>query len=77
MDFSSIVAPVTFVDKNKDPVTPDFKPTGKIIADVRADYDSEACHGAPVAVHMVNRRLSEERILAIAEEVRRLLENFN
>jgi amidase len=37
--------------------------------------DPEAYHGAPVAVQIIGRRLSEERILAIAEEVGRLLGN--
>jgi len=37
--------------------------------------DPEAYHGAPVAVQIVGRRLTEERIMAIAEEVGRLLGN--
>lgn len=44
----------------------------------RSDYfsdDPEAYHGAPVAVQIIGRRLSEERTLAIAEEVGRLLGN--
>ena len=37
--------------------------------------DPEAYHGAPVAVQVVGRRLTEERIMAIAEEIGRLLGN--
>lgn len=37
--------------------------------------DPEAYHGAPVAVQIVGRRLTEEKILVIAEEVGRLLGN--
>jgi Asp-tRNA(Asn)/Glu-tRNA(Gln) amidotransferase A subunit family amidase len=37
--------------------------------------DPEAYHSAPVAVQIVGRRLTEERIMAIAEEIGRLLGN--
>jgi amidase len=37
--------------------------------------DAEAYHGAPVAVQIIGRRLTEERIMVIAEEVGRLLGN--
>lgn len=35
--------------------------------------DPEAYHGAPVAVQVIGRRFTEERIMAIAEELGRLL----
>ena len=37
--------------------------------------DAEAYHGAPVAIQIVGRKLSEEKTMAIAEEVGRLLGN--
>lgn len=37
--------------------------------------DAEAYHGAPVAVQVMGRRLTEERTMAIAEEIGRLLGN--
>jgi amidase len=37
--------------------------------------DPEAYHGAPVAVQIIGRRLTEERIMAIAEEIGKLLGN--
>ncbi|KAJ5174080.1 acetamidase [Penicillium coprophilum] len=73
LDFSSVVIPVTFADKEKDLKNSNFQPMGKIDAEVQAEYDPEAYHGAPVAVQVVGRRLSEERVLAIAEEISRLL----
>ncbi|OQE43441.1 hypothetical protein PENCOP_c003G03547 [Penicillium coprophilum] len=73
LDFSSVVIPVTFADKEKDLKKSNFQPMGKIDAEVQAEYDPEAYHGAPVAVQVVGRRLSEERVLAIAEEISRLL----
>lgn len=35
--------------------------------------DAEAYDGAPVAVQIIGRRLTEEKIMAIAEEVGKLL----
>ena len=35
--------------------------------------DPEAYHGAPVAVQVIGRRLTEERTMVIAEEIGRLL----
>jgi amidase len=37
--------------------------------------DAEAYHGAPVAVQIVGRKLTEEKTMAIAEEIGRLLGN--
>lgn len=37
--------------------------------------DAEAYHGAPIAVQIVGRRLTEEKTMAIAEEIGRLLGN--
>ncbi|KAI4126781.1 MAG: hypothetical protein LQ347_004836 [Umbilicaria vellea] len=65
LDFTSVVVPVTFADKNVDKKREDYKPLN----------DPEAYHGAPVAVQIIGRRLSEERTMAIAEEIGRLLGN--
>lgn len=35
--------------------------------------DPDVYHGAPVAVQVIGRRLTEERVMTIAEEVGRLL----
>lgn len=45
-----------------------------LTSDIRID-DPEAYHGAPVAVQVVGRRLTEERIMEIAEEIGKLLGN--
>jgi amidase len=44
-------------------------------AAVQAEYDPNAYHGAPVAVQVIGKRLSEEKTLAIAEEIGKLLGN--
>lgn len=75
LDFTSVVVPVTFADKNVDRKKSDFVPLGALDEVVQAEYDPEAYHGAPVAVQVIGRRLSEEKTLAIAEEIGRLLGN--
>lgn len=74
LDFTSVVVPVTFADKAVDQKNEGFKPLNAMDAQVQEEYDPIAYHGAPVAVQIIGRRLSEERTLAIAEEVGRLLD---
>merc|ERR1712000_294380 len=75
LDFTSVTVPVTFADKEKDKVNDAFSPLTKMDEAVQAEYDPEAYHGAPVAVQIIGRRLTEEKTLAIAEEIGRLLGN--
>jgi len=75
LDFTSVVVPVTFADKSVDKVNAEFKPLNDLDKEVQAEYDPEAYHGAPCAVQIIGRRLSEERTMAIAEEIGRLLGN--
>ncbi|KND93498.1 Acetamidase [Tolypocladium ophioglossoides CBS 100239] len=73
LDFTSVVLPVTFADKAIDVKNNAFKPLTNVDSVVQAEYDGEAYHGAPVAVQIIGRRLSEERTMAIAEELARLI----
>jgi len=75
LDWTSVVVPVIFADKDKDKKQDGYKPLNEMDGIVQAEYDAEAYHGAPVAVQIVGRRLSEERTLAIAHEIGRLLGN--
>lgn len=75
LDFTSVVVPVTFADKRVDIRKDGFRSLGKLDEAVQAEYDPEVYHGAPVAVQVIGRRLSEEKTLAIAEEIGRLLGN--
>ncbi|KAH8697040.1 acetamidase [Talaromyces proteolyticus] len=75
LDFTSVVVPVTFADKGVDVKNEGHAPFSEVDRLVQAEYDPEAYHGAPVAVQVIGRRLSEERTLAIAEEIGRLLGN--
>ncbi|CRG85245.1 amidase [Talaromyces islandicus] len=75
LDFTSVVVPVTFADKKVDVKDEKYVPMNDTDKLVQAEYDADAYHGAPIAVQIIGRRLSEERTLAIAEEVGRLLGN--
>jgi len=75
LDFTSVVVPVTFADKSIDKKNAEFSPLSDIDKTVQDEYDPDAYHGAPVAVQIFGRRLTEERIMAIAEEIGRLLGN--
>ncbi|KAJ5683972.1 acetamidase [Penicillium maclennaniae] len=75
LDFTSVVVPVTFADQRVDLKKVDYQSLGQLDATVQAEYDPEAYHGAPVAVQVIGRRLSEEKTLAIAQEIGRLLGN--
>lgn len=75
LDFTSAVVPVTFADQKVDKKKEGYSPLNDMDAEIQEEYDPEAYHGAPVAVQVIGRRLSEEKTLAIAEEVGRLLGN--
>ncbi|CAG8001328.1 unnamed protein product [Penicillium salamii] len=73
LDFTSAVVPVTFAQKSVDLKPSNYTPLNKLDAAVHAEYDPEVYDGAPVALQVIGCRLSEERILVIAEEIGRLL----
>ncbi|THC95811.1 hypothetical protein EYZ11_004721 [Aspergillus tanneri] len=76
LDLTSVVVPVTLADRNLDPKKENYQPLNELDEVVQAEYDADAYHGAPVAIQVVGRRLSEEKTLAIAEEIGRLLGNM-
>ncbi|KAE8158943.1 Acetamidase [Aspergillus tamarii] len=73
LDYTSAVIPVTYADKAVDRKLADYPPVNDMDKAVYAEYDPEVYHGAPVAVQIIGRRLSEERTLAIAEYIGKLL----
>ncbi|KAH6892628.1 acetamidase [Thelonectria olida] len=75
LDLTSVVVPVTFSNRDEDEPNGDHQPVSELDRAVQAEYDAVAYHGAPVAVQVIGRRLSEEKTLAIAEEVGRLVGN--
>ncbi|TAQ86469.1 hypothetical protein B7494_g5206 [Chlorociboria aeruginascens] len=75
LDFTSVVVPVTFADKNLDKKQADYTPLNDMDKAVQDEYDADAYHGGPVTVQVIGKRLTEEKIMAIAEEIGRLLGN--
>ncbi|TKA68211.1 hypothetical protein B0A49_07469 [Cryomyces minteri] len=69
LDYTSVVVPVTTVDKNVDKVNEGFKPIDDTDKSVHDAYDPEIYDGAHVAVQLVGRRFQEEKMLALAEFV--------
>ena len=61
------------VDKDIDVVDKSFKPISEHDRDIQEDYDPEMYHDAHVAVQLVGRRLQEEKVLALAEYVGRVI----
>ncbi|KAF2641022.1 amidase [Massarina eburnea CBS 473.64] len=73
LDISSVVVPVTEVDKAVDVVDAGYQPLDEADRGVYETYDPEIYHGAHVSLQIVGRRLQEEKMLAIAEYVGKLI----
>jgi len=69
LDYSVVTVPVTRVDREKDVLPETFEELGGLDRNVWNTYDPKTFHGAPVGVQVVARRLEEEKVLAIGEEV--------
>ncbi|KAL4911110.1 hypothetical protein BDW74DRAFT_5788 [Aspergillus multicolor] len=66
LDYSSVVIPVTTVDKDLDVSTPrEF--LGELDEQSYKNYDANVYDGAPAGVQMFGRRLQEEKMLVLAE----------
>ncbi|KAK3682999.1 amidase signature domain-containing protein [Podospora appendiculata] len=76
LDFPTVVIPVTTVDENVDKVDAGFRPfneTDRLNMDA---YDARAYHGAPTAIQLVGMRLSEEKLLSMAQVVVDALDRY-
>ncbi|KIW10128.1 hypothetical protein PV08_11088 [Exophiala spinifera] len=73
LDYTSVVVPVTTADKTKDHYPQGYSPINDLDKTTFDDYDAEIYDGAHVSVQIVGRRFTEEKMLAIAEYVGRLL----
>ncbi|KAI4722668.1 amidase [Aureobasidium sp. EXF-10727] len=69
LDYTSVVVPVTKVDKKVDKAYTDLKPVSETDEKTQATYDAEIYDGAHVSLQIVCRRLEEEKALAISEYV--------
>ncbi|KAF1953712.1 amidase [Byssothecium circinans] len=73
LDVTSVIVPVTEVDKRVDVVESGYTPIDDTDKTVYESYDPEIYHGAHVSLQIVGRRLQEEKMLAIAEYVGKLI----
>ncbi|GAB7366608.1 hypothetical protein MBLNU230_g8593t1 [Neophaeotheca triangularis] len=69
LDYSSVVVPVTTVDKNVDKKVEGFKAVDETDQKNQDLYDPEIYDGAHVSVQLVGRRLQEEKMIALAKYV--------
>ncbi|KAF3407902.1 Acetamidase [Talaromyces pinophilus] len=69
LDYTSMVIPVTHVDKNLDRNPVQAKYLSELDKLVASDYDAVVFDGAPVGIQLVGRRLQEEKILTLAEYI--------
>ncbi|KAI4640552.1 uncharacterized protein J4E78_010575 [Alternaria triticimaculans] len=69
LDYTSVVVPVTTVDKGVDVKEEGFKALDEQDKSIQDDYDPEIYDGAHVSVQLVGRRLQEEKMIAVAELV--------
>ncbi|KAH4340693.1 amidase [Parastagonospora nodorum] len=73
LDYTSVVVPVTNVDKAMDVKDAGFKAVSELDQQIQDDYDPEIYEGAHVSLQIVGKRLQEEKMLAIAAHVESLL----
>ncbi|KAF2239495.1 amidase [Viridothelium virens] len=68
-DYTSVVVPVTNVDKSVDQAIEGYQPLNDIDKKTYECYNAELYDGAPVSIQVVGRRLQEEKMLALAEYI--------
>ena len=73
LDYTSVVIPVTMVDKSLDVVDHSYQPLNDIDKTIQNGYDPEIYDGAHVSVQLVGRRLQEEKMLVLAEHLGSML----
>ncbi|KAI0115731.1 amidase signature domain-containing protein [Nemania sp. FL0031] len=76
LDYTGIVLPITFAQKEIDTVDPNFEPLTEKDKMNMDSYDAEVYHGAPAAIQLIGRRLDEERLLSMAELVVKAVEKY-
>ncbi|KAF2025582.1 amidase [Setomelanomma holmii] len=73
LDYTSVVVPVTNVDKAVDVRDEGYEALSDQDKQIQGDYDPEVYDGSHVSLQIVGRRLQEEKMLAVAEYVEKLL----
>ncbi|KAH7070144.1 amidase signature domain-containing protein [Paraphoma chrysanthemicola] len=73
LDYTSVVVPITNVDKNVDIKDEGYKALSDQDKQIQDDYDPEIYNGSHVSLQIVGRRLQEEKMIAVAEYVEKLI----
>jgi amidase len=73
LDYPAVVIPVTFVEMEIDPKNTNYKGISDLDRAVHDDYEPDIYDGASIAVQIIGRRLQEEYIIGLAEQVGRAL----
>ncbi|CAF1680273.1 unnamed protein product, partial [Didymodactylos carnosus] len=63
----------TFAEKETDITDLNYKAISDLDRQVHDDYQADVYNGAPVAVQIIGRRLQEEYVIGLAEQVGRAL----
>jgi amidase len=69
LDWPAVTIPVTFADKEKDIKDMQYKSMNDLDAKVYQDYDADIYDGAPVGIQLVGKRLQEEYLLGLSEQI--------
>ncbi|POS69895.1 amidase [Diaporthe helianthi] len=70
LDYSSISFPTGVLgEKEVDVPSSDHKPLSDICKTTHAEYDAELVHGLPVSLQLVARRLQEEKVIAMVQQI--------
>ncbi|ETI27130.1 hypothetical protein G647_09812 [Cladophialophora carrionii CBS 160.54] len=69
LDYSAGILPVSKVDAQKDALPKGFKPANGIEKGAYKYYNAQEMAGLPIAVQVVGRRLTEEKVLAYMKVV--------
>ncbi|KAM3419149.1 hypothetical protein BST61_g5094 [Cercospora zeina] len=69
LDYTSVVVPITNVDKNLDKKLEKFQAVHEVDQKTQDTYDPEIYDGAHVSIQLVGRRLQEEKMIALAQYV--------
>ncbi|KAG8533743.1 uncharacterized protein KY384_001484 [Bacidia gigantensis] len=75
LDYTCGVIPITKVDRTLDRLPDNFQ-TSRLNGVARGaykHYDADKMHGLPIAVQIVGRRLEEEKVLTIMEQVEQVM----
>lgn len=73
LDYTSVAVPVTLASKVEDPADEGYQAKNEDDRAAFEAYDPEIYDGAHVSLQVVGRRLQEERMIAVAEYVGKLL----